>query len=122
IEVGPKPKPVIDSVAVSIQRGAFVAAHTSSATNPTTISDAPSVAVLRNPHLTSSGAATIPLSAQVSITGVTTLAAAVASPPRPPWTYSGTYVSRLRNAAPNKQLPSIAGPTERCMISSVGRI
>ena len=46
----------------------------------------PSSAVLRKPQRTTSGAATMPLSAQVSMTGVTTLAAAAAPPPRPPWT------------------------------------
>ncbi len=86
MEQGPKPKPVRARTVVMTQRGASSIAQMSKPENPMTTSVAPSNDVLRKPNRTTIGAAKIPLVAQVSITGVTTPAAAVAPPPRPPCT------------------------------------
>ena len=84
MEAGPKPKPVTARIAVNTQGEASVMAQISRPENPMTISTAPRSAVLRKPQRTTSGAATKLLSAHMNITGVTTPAAAITPPPRPP--------------------------------------
>ncbi len=51
--------------------------------------------------------------AQASMTGVTMAAAAPAERPSPPWTYSGTYVSRARKPMPRSPEASMEGPMAR---------
>src|SRR4051794_27251139 len=97
---GPRPKPVTANAAVRIHVGALTAAHRSRPAKPRMTRSEPMTEVLRKPHLITRGAEYRPEIAQASMTGVTADAALVASPPRPPWTNRGTYVSRQRKPMP----------------------
>ena len=66
--------------------------------------------------------ATTPETAQSSMTGVITPAAAATPPPRPPCTYSGTYVSSARNPIPKMKLATSDGPIARRMNRLGGRM